>query len=745
MARPASPSGPEPASPASAPARSAAARAAVAPGLDALAPVLIANRGEIAVRIARSLGDLGLPSVAVASDADLDAPHVLAADCAVRIGPAPVRASYLSIEAVLAAAQSAHARAVHPGYGFLSENAHFARACLAAGLIWIGPPPEAIELMGDKARAKALAAQAGVPVLAGLGGGGEPSALDGPHEADGVHLAPEKLRDFCAQHGLPVVIKALAGGGGRGMRVVRAEHELESALEAARREARAAFGDDRVLVERYLSAPRHIEVQILADAHGHVIHLGERDCSLQRRHQKVVEEAPSTVLGERDRARLGAAAVTLARACGYVGAGTVEFLVPGDSEGDVPGGGGGPHAPGAGEREFFFLEMNTRLQVEHPVTELVYGIDLVEAQLRVAAGERVEIAQERIRPSGHAIEARVYAEDPAAGFLPASGTLLAWRPPREQGVRVDSGVAAGQQLSTHYDPLLAKVIAHGPDRPTALRRLQRALGELVALGVPTSVAFTRALLAHPDVRAGALDTALLERVLAQSDLTAPADLLGAAALALFLADVEQAAQDSSVPFAWTVGGPTATWRRRVEHSGGAVELWVRGTPAEAEVGWGEHVWQGAVSRLDHGDVLVELDRCARRYAVAREGEALWVGRDGHQLRVLSVAAAADLTLGLVGSLEAPMPGTVLLVKVADGEEVSQGQVLLVLESMKMELDISAPRDGVVEGLSLRAGDRVGVGQALLAVSAPPSDASDGSGPTPPTPATPPTPTPPPSD
>jgi len=694
----ASPHGP---GPGASPAPTAPSRIA-APGLEGLAPVLIANRGEIAVRIARTLGDLGLRSVAVASDVDADAPHVQAADVAVRIGPAEAHASYLSIEAVLAAARRADVSAVHPGYGFLSENAAFARACESAGITWIGPPPEAIELLGDKARAKALAADLGVPVVAGLDG------------RNGQTISADGLRSFCSQHGLPVIIKALAGGGGRGMRVVRATGELDGALEAARREALAAFGDDRVLVERYLSAPRHIEVQILADAHGHVLHLGERECSLQRRHQKVVEEAPSPALGERDRVRMGAAAVSLARACGYVGAGTVEFLVPGDSD--------GADAAQDGERDFYFLEMNTRLQVEHPVTELVYGIDLVEAQLRIAAGERVEIAQERIRPSGHSVEARVYAEDPAAGFLPATGKLLAWRTPRALGVRVDSGVAEGQQLNTHYDPLLAKVIAHGPDRPTALRRLQRALGELVTLGVPTSVAFTRALLADPDVRAGALDTGLLERVLEQSSLSPPPDLLGAAALALFLADVERAAQHSSVPFAWTVGGPAATWRRRVEHSGTVAELWVRGTPAAAELGWGEQAWRGTVSRLAGGDVRAELDGCTRRYALAGEGDALWIGRDGHQLRVLSAAAAADQALALVGSLEAPMPGTVLLVKVADGDQVRQGQVLLVLESMKMELEISAPRDGLVEGLSLSPGDRVGVGQALLAVSEPASDA-----------------------
>ncbi len=677
-----------------------------AAGLDGLAPVLIANRGEIAVRIARTLGDLGLRSVAVASDADADAPHVHAADVAMRIGPAEARDSYLSIEAVLAAARRAGARAVHPGYGFLSENAAFARACAAAGLTWIGPPAEAIELMGDKARAKALAAQSGVPVLAGLSGqGGQ----------DGQGISADVLRHFCSEHGLPVVVKALAGGGGRGMRVVRSAGDVDSALEAARREARAAFGDDRVLVERYLSAPRHIEVQVLADAHGHIVHLGERECSLQRRHQKVIEEAPSPALSEGDRARMGAAAVRLARACGYVGAGTVEFLVPGDR--DAPSAAGDDD-----EHDFFFLEMNTRLQVEHPVTELVYGIDLVEAQLRIAAGERVEIAQERIRPTGHSVEARVYAEDPAAGFLPATGTLRAWRTPRALGVRVDSGVAEGQRLTTHYDPLLAKVIAHGPDRPTALRRLQRALGELVVLGVPTSVAFSRALLAHPDVRAGALDTGLLERVLEQSAFSPPPDLLGAAALALFLADVERAEQKSSVPFAWTVGGPAATWRRRVEHAGTVQELWVRGTPAEAEVGCGVQAWRGGVSRLAGGDVRVKLDGCARRYALAGDADALWVGRDGHQLCLLSVATVADQASALIGSLEAPMPGTVLLVKVTDGDQVHQGQVLLVLESMKMELEISAPRDGVVEGLSLSPGDRVGVGQALLAVTEPAADA-----------------------
>ena len=432
--------------------------------------VLVANRGEIAVRIIRTLRALGLRSVAVYSDADAGARHVREADLAIRLGPAPAAESYLNAAAVLAAAAGSGAQAVHPGYGFLSENAAFARACAAAGLVFIGPPPAAIEAMGDKIAAKATVAAAGVPVVPGAGAAG---------------LADTDLAAAVARIGFPVLIKPSAGGGGKGMRLVRAAGELPAALEGARREARAAFGDDTLLAERYVERPRHIEIQVLADGHGHVIHLGERECSLQRRHQKIIEEAPSPLLDEPSRAAMGAAAVEAARSVGYVGAGTVEFIVSGDRP-----------------EEFWFLEMNTRLQVEHPVTELVTGWDLVELQVRVAAGESLPMRQDQVRLTGHAIEARVYAEDPARGFLPTGGKVLALREPDLPHVRVDSGLAENMTVSSAYDPMLAKVIAYGADRGDALRRLDAALADTAVLGVTTNIAFLRALLSHPDVAAG---------------------------------------------------------------------------------------------------------------------------------------------------------------------------------------------------------------------------------------------------
>ena len=441
--------------------------------------VLIANRGEIAVRIIATLDRLGIASVAVYSDADAGAPHVRAAGEAVRIGPAPAAQSYLNIDAIIAAARATGAEAVHPGYGFLAENAAFARACAAAGLVFVGPPPGAIEAMGDKIAAKATVAAAGVPVVPGTGKPG---------------MSDEELIISLNGPVFPLLVKPSAGGGGKGMRVVGSPEELPAALAAARREARAAFGDDTLLIERYITRPRHIEIQVLADTYGTVTHLGERECSLQRRHQKIIEEAPSPLLDEARREAMGGAAVEAARSVGYTGAGTVEFIVPGDSP-----------------DEFYFMEMNTRLQVEHPVTELVYGLDLVEWQLRVAAGERLTVARPA-RPAGHAVEARVYAEDPARGFLPTGGTVLALREPACEGVRVDSGLAEGMTVTSAYDPMLAKVAAWGPDRATALRRLDAALADTAVLGVTTNIAFLRTLLADPDVQAGRLDTTLAERV-----------------------------------------------------------------------------------------------------------------------------------------------------------------------------------------------------------------------------------------
>jgi acetyl-CoA/propionyl-CoA carboxylase biotin carboxyl carrier protein len=457
----------------------APAAAVPAPALPLFEAVLVANRGEIAVRVIRTLRALGIRSVAVYSDADAGSPHVMAADDAVRIGPAPARESYLSIPAIVAAARRTAAAAVHPGYGFLSENAEFARACAEAGLVFVGPPPRAVAAMGDKIQAKTLVAAAGVPVVAGRA---EPGMTD----ADLVAAAGEI--------GYPVLVKPSAGGGGKGMRLVTAPADLPAALVSARREAAAGFGDDTLFIERYVSRPRHIEVQVLADTHGAAIHLGERECSLQRRHQKVVEEAPSPLLDEATRERIGAAAVDVAKAVGYAGAGTVEFIVSGDDP-----------------ERFYFMEMNTRLQVEHPVTEMVTGIDLVAEQIHVAAGRPLSLAQSDVHLMGHAIETRLYAEDPDRGFLPSGGRVLAVAEPSGEGVRVDSGVAAGQVIGTDYDPMLAKIIAYGPDRAAALARLDAALARTVVLGVRTNIAFTRALLAQPDVVAGRLDTTLLER------------------------------------------------------------------------------------------------------------------------------------------------------------------------------------------------------------------------------------------
>jgi acetyl-CoA/propionyl-CoA carboxylase, biotin carboxylase, biotin carboxyl carrier protein len=626
--------------------------------LGSIGPVLVANRGEIAVRVLRTAHSLGLGSVAVFSAADARSPHPVLADRAVRIG------SYLDPDELLAAAARTGARSVHPGYGFLSENAGFAAAVGSAGLRWIGPPPEAIELMGDKARAKRLAAEAGVPIIPG---------------SDGDDAGLAELRDFAGEHGLPVLVKAVAGGGGRGMRVVETEGEMEEALASARREAEAAFGDGRVLIERYFPRPRHIEIQLLADGRGGVVHLGERECSLQRRHQKVIEEAPSPAIDASMRERLGEAAKALALACGYAGAGTVEFLL--SREGD----------------EFFFLEMNTRLQVEHPVTELVWGIDLVEEQLRVAAGEPLRFAQDDLAASGHAAEARLYAEDPARGFLPAAGTVRRWQPPTGPGLRTDAGIVAGSVVGTDYDPMLAKLIAHGPDRPTALRRLDRALAGLELLGVAHTAAFSRRLLALPEVRAGDLDTGLLERELATGELDPPFDLLAAAAAALFLRDT---AGDSLPP------GP---WRRELANHGEvSIRDGVVTTPAgSARLGELRHAAEGRLT--------VELDGELLAYALAEGEEAVWVSRAGHVLEAAPVRRNAASAGAAEGSLEAPMPGKVLSVAVANGDRVAEGELLLVLESMKMELQITAPHEGTVAGLELGEGDGVTPGQPLVAV------------------------------
>ncbi|MEU5988009.1 biotin carboxylase N-terminal domain-containing protein [Spirillospora sp. NPDC047418] len=641
--------------------------------------VLVANRGEIAVRVFRTLRRLGVRSVAVHTDADAGARHVREADEALRIP------SYLDIAAVIGAARASGAAAVHPGYGFLAENTAFARACGEAGLVFIGPPPEAIDAMGDKIRAKRTVAAAGVPVVPGR---------------DEAGLSDAELAAAALEVGLPVLLKPSAGGGGKGMRLVRDAAELPEAIASARREARGSFGDDTLLAERFVANPRHIEIQVFADAHGHAVHLGERECSLQRRHQKIIEEAPSPLLDEASRARMGAAAVAAAQAVGYVGAGTVEYIVSADRP-----------------DEFFFMEMNTRLQVEHPVTELVTGLDLVELQLRVATGEPLPFTQDEVALDGHSIEARVYAEDPARGFLPTGGRVLALREP--DGVRVDSGLDTGTEVGGSYDPMLAKVIVHGADRAEALHRLDRALAAYTLLGVPTNTAFLRALLRHPSVVSGDLDTGLVERAL--DDLApggaVPPEVLAAAALERMRA-LESGAGDIEdpwdIPDGWRPGAHAwAPWI--ITPSGGdPVEVRVQGRAASARVaiGGGEPVAAALT-----GPFVLTYGGRTTSFEAARDGGTLWLGRGGHawalseHVRAEGGAAAAAAGDGV---LRSPMPGTVLAVKAAEGDPVEAGQPLVVVEAMKMEHTVTAPLAGVVAQLPVRAGAQVAL-DAVLAV------------------------------
>jgi acetyl-CoA/propionyl-CoA carboxylase biotin carboxyl carrier protein len=662
--------------------------------------VLVANRGEIAVRVLRTLRRLGVRSVAVYSDADAGAPHVGLADVAVRIGPAAATQSYLCIPAVIEAARVTGAQAIHPGYGFLSENTAFAAACAEAGITFVGPPAAAIEAMGDKIRAKQTVAKAGVPVVPG---------------SDGAGLDDAALALAVEQVGYPVLLKPSAGGGGKGMREVHAPDQLAAAIASARREARGSFGDDTLLVERLISTPRHIEIQVLADQHGNVIHLGERECSLQRRHQKIVEEAPSALLTPEQRAAMGAAAVEAARSVGYTGAGTVEFILGSDRP-----------------DEFFFMEMNTRLQVEHPVTEMITGLDLVELQLRVAAGEPLPLTQADVRLDGHAVEVRVYAEDPAAGFLPTGGRILGLHEPSGEGVRVDSGIVEGGVVGSDYDPMLAKIIAHGADRSEALRRLDAALRDTVLLGIGTNIGFLRALLADPDVRAARLDTGLVgRRVVDWATASLPADVLAAAAAHELLL-LEPAAgvvvDPFDLPGGWRVGEPAwAGWRMSVAgHE--PVMVRIRGRAGAAEVAVGETAALPVSARWLRDDaqtpgvgawLSVTLDGITRHYACAvdRDGTA-WLARDGQAWGIreqapLEQRLAADPAGG--GPVRSPMPGTVTVVEVVEGQQVTAGDRLLIVEAMKMEHLLTAPVDGVVRTLRARAGATVARDAELLIV------------------------------
>ncbi len=655
--------------------------------------VLVANRGEIAVRVIRTLRRMGIRSVAVYSDADADARHVREADTAVRLGPASARESYLVIDKVIAAAQKTGAQAIHPGYGFLSENADFAAACHAVDIAFLGPSAHAIEVMGDKITAKNAVSAFGVPVVPGIARPG---------------LTDDALIDAAVDIGYPILVKPSAGGGGKGMRLVEQPEDLASALASARREAKSSFGDDTLFLERFVLRPRHIEVQILADEHGNVIHLGERECSLQRRHQKVIEEAPSPLLDAEARARIGAAACDTARSVNYSGAGTVEFIVSADSPDD-----------------FFFMEMNTRLQVEHPVTEMVTGIDLVEWQVKVAAGEKLTLVQDEIFLTGHAIEARVYAEDPGRGFLPTGGTVVGLNEPAGDGVRVDSGLAVGTVVGSDYDPMLSKVIAYAENRTAALRKLDRALADTAVHGVVSNVEFLRFLLADDDVAAGRLDTGLLDRRV--TDFVAapvPEEFFIAAAAQLWVSswpaghDAPTGSADPwTVPSGWRVGANAPTVFRLIAGAQ-ASHVSIVGSPqgATAVVDDGEpHTLTASVA---DGEVTVVLDGSRSSYTVSRSGSSLWLSG---AVGTWSVTVAPEVSVrgddAHAGDAEivSPMPGSVIAVGPVDGAQIRAGETVVVVEAMKMEHALTAPTDGTVE-LLVGVGDQVRVDQLLARVT-----------------------------
>ena len=699
--------------------------------------LLIANRGEIACRVIRTARQLGIRCIAVWSDADEDALHVEMADEAYRIGPAPARESYLDIGAILGAAERAGAGAVHPGYGFLSENADFAEACAARGIVFVGPPAAAIRAMGSKSEAKRLMDAAGVPLVPGY------------HGAD---QSPERLRREAEAIGWPVLLKASAGGGGRGMRAVERAEDFDAALAGAKREAAAAFGDDAMLIERYVTQSRHVEVQVFADRHGNFVHLFERDCSAQRRHQKVIEEAPAPGVGGELRAAMCEAAIAAARAIGYEGAGTVEFLL------DRGG-------------EFWFMEMNTRLQVEHPVTELVTGTDLVEWQLRVAGGEPLPLAQDEIAVHGHAIEARLYAEDPARGFLPSTGHLVHLHVPegdagsgpgREEGradgatvdasgIRVDTGVRTGDTVSMYYDPMIAKVIAWGPDRDAAADRLAAALAATEVVGLSANAAFLHALVTHPRFRAADIHTRFIEERMedfASTEADPPADDdLAVAAWAVAARDDAAAAGGTGSGNHADGGGdggdPWSPWNRRDhwrmnatgkrmvrlrigDDHGEIVEIAVRGGGSANAPGYEVRLPSGREASVRGapaaGDAKwdVAIDGTREPVTVVAQVGRLTLFRAGRRLEIVRHdPGAVSGGLEMAGGLTAPMPGRIVSVLVEPGESVREGQAVLVLEAMKMEHTLTAPADGTVEEVRFAPGDLVDEATELVVLAAPP--------------------------
>ncbi len=655
--------------------------------------VLIANRGEIAVRIIRTLRRLGVRSVAVYSDADAGALHVREADVAVRLGAAPAKESYLHVERIIEAARSTGAQAVHPGYGFLAENPRFATACAVAGIVWVGPSPHAMEVMGDKIRAKAAVGAAGVPVVPG---------------SPGSAVSDDDLVTAAADVGYPVLVKPSAGGGGKGMHLVERAADLPEALRRARREAASAFDDDTLFLERFVERPRHIEVQVLADTAGTIVHLGERECSLQRRHQKVIEEAPSALLDAATRERIGASACSTARSVGYTGVGTVEFIVGADRP-----------------DEYFFMEMNTRLQVEHPVTEMVTGLDLVEQQLLVAAGGALGFDQGAVQLNGHAIEARVYAEDPAKGFLPTGGRAIVVDEPAGEGIRFDSGLVAGVDIATTYDPMLAKVVAWAPDRASALARIDRALAGTVLLGFGTNVAFLRALIGHPDVVAGRLDTGLIERDLDRLVGARPAPVVAAAyALWRLLEAWPQGPiiDPWDLPNGWRVGDTSPLRFALAGADGETAKVAVRGTPASAWVTVGDDAEVPATivatGSAAHGpSALVTFAGLSHPVVAATAGPTTWIHIDGAAWPITEAQPTRRTEGDGAGDadIRSPMPGTVLAVNVSDGDAVTTGQAVIVVEAMKMEHSLSAPHDGTVE-VMVKTGDQVELNQVVARVT-----------------------------
>jgi 3-methylcrotonyl-CoA carboxylase alpha subunit len=655
--------------------------------------ILIANRGEIACRVIRTARRLGIRTAAVYSDADARALHVELADEAYPIGAPPARESYLAIDRILAAARRAGAQAIHPGYGFLSENAAFAEACAAAGITFIGPPAAAIRAMGSKSEAKALMEKSGVPLVPGYHG-----------EAQGI----EALAAAAERIGYPVLLKASAGGGGKGMRIVERASSLEGAVASARREAASSFGDGRLLIEKYLACPRHVEIQVFADHHGNVVYLFERDCSIQRRYQKVMEEAPAPGLDAAIRRRMGEAACAAARAIGYANAGTVEFLFHGGA--------------------FYFMEMNTRLQVEHPVTEFITGQDLVEWQIRVAEGEALPLTQEQLALHGHAIEARVYAEDPAHEFRPSIGVISHLKQPGESShVRVDSGVRSGDAVSIHYDPMIAKLIVWDRDRESAIQRLRRALADYEVAGVATNLRFLAQVVTHPAYSSGEIDTGFIGRHAGAlfTELPPASREAVAAAVLRVLADERKAgeARASVSRDPWSPWNQLNSWRM---NSAGYQDLVFR--DGESKVSVRVFPQAGGSFRAVIGGASVELrglgeelwiDGVKMRATVIRSGDGITVIHEGinHELHLVDGLAPHGGQEEAGGSLTAPMPGRIIQVLAKPGTEVQRGAALIILEAMKMEYTIAAPADGKVEEVRYSVGEVVEEGAELIVFTA----------------------------